>query len=599
MNKRMRSRLLLLFLTALCAPAFLYAEAGTLDTTFDGDGKVVTNLGGFEIARSVAIQPDEKIVIAGSSLNDMLIIRYDENGSLDATFSGDGVETVDFALGDDEAYAVEVDSNGKIVAGGYATDPVTGEDFALARFNSDGTPDLTFNLTGKVTIDFNTPLDRIFDIKIDSSGKIVAAGRACSAGSLNNCNFIVARYNPDGSPDEDFGIDGFFETDFMGDYDEPSALWIHSNGTILLVGGSGVNVGMARYNPDGSPDFAFSGDGKLVTDLGLEIGARAWDVLVYPDGRILVAGQAGSTPEDFVVARFHSDGSLDSNFGASGTGVVRDDFFSGIDAAQSVTLQYDYKIIVSGWAELPGADRTFGLIRYTQNGLLDDSFGDGGKVTTDFMPGAGFSEIAYAVALQHDGKIVAAGRADIDVALARYQGDDLFLALFVDGFEDGILDPEWRYTKPAWLESGGSLLGVPQNKKAEAIAIPAFDGCQQCAVSTRMNSRGGPGNKVWLLAWYENKANMVELLMKEESDRWVLKHRANGKIVSKQKVSSVIEPHVTYTVNLAFDGTQFTLTVDSVVILTMPAAIAPNGSVGFRVKNTTGTFEGLAVPFDK
>ncbi len=297
-----------------------------------------------------------------------------------------------------------------------------------------------------------------------------------------------------------------------------------------------------------------------------------------------------------MVARFHSDGTLDPNFGPDETGVVTTDFFSGRDIAYALTLQLDDKIIVAGLAEIVARERDFGVIRYTQNGLLDDTFGTGGKVTTDFSgPGASV-DFAYDVTLQPNGKIVAAGVADTtDVAVARYDNGLPFIVLFADNFEDGILDPSWTYTKSTWTESGGSLIGTPEKRKAEAEAIPAFGGCGGCTIYTRISSRGGPGNKVWLFAWRENKANTIELLMKEESDTWVLKHRVNGSVIQKAKVKSVIEPHVTYTIFLNFDGTQFTLTVDSEVILVVPATATPNGSVGYRVKDTIGVFEVLLV----
>jgi uncharacterized delta-60 repeat protein len=584
----------ILSVCCLCTPAFLHAD-GELDTDFDTDGRVRTDLGGFEIAEAVAIQADDKIVVAGSDATDMLLIRYNEDGSLDGTFSGDGVQTVDFSLGDDVGRAVAVDFTGKIIVAGHATDIVTGEDFAMARLNANGTLDPTFNGTGLVTTDFGTPLDRAFAMKIQSDGKIVLAGRACPDGTLNSCDFAVARYRADGSLDDDFGIDGLMQTDLLGGYDEANALWIHWNGTILLVGDADSDIGIVRYNPDGSLDFAFSDDGKMVTDLGSPIGGSANDALVYNDGRILIVGGVGPSPGDFAIARFHSDGTLDPNFGPDETGIVSVDFFSGPDSALGLTKQYDDKILISGYAEISPGERDFGIIRFTQNGLLDDTFGTGGKVTTDFSgPGASI-DFPHALTFQSDGKIVVAGRADNDVAIARYDNGLAFEVLFGDSFEDGILDPSWTYTKPTWSESGGSLIGTPEKKKAEAEAIPAFDGCQGCTIYTRMSSRGGPGNKLWLFAWRENKNNTVELIMKEESDTWVLKHRVNGKVKQKAKVMSVIEPHVTYTIFLNFDGSQFTLTVDSEVILVMPATATPNGSVGYRVKDTIGVFEWLFV----
>lgn len=164
--------------------------------------------------------------------------------------------------------------------------------------------------------------------------------------------------------------------------------------------------------------------------------------------------------------------------------------------------------------------------------------------------------------------------------------------LFCDNFNDNILASNWNYVKPGWTENGGSLIGTPTGRKAIAVATPAFGGCQNCTAQTTMKSAGGTGNRVWLLAWHVDKRNVVELLMNEESNKWILKQRVNGAVVAKTKASSQIDPNVFYNVTVSFDGTQFHVTVDGVLLFSLTArAPVPNGTVGFQVKATTGSFD--------
>lgn len=169
--------------------------------------------------------------------------------------------------------------------------------------------------------------------------------------------------------------------------------------------------------------------------------------------------------------------------------------------------------------------------------------------------------------------------------------------IFCDDFEDGVLDPNWTYLKPNWTETAGSLVGVPVKKKAIALATPIFAGCSTCSIQTQIQTAGGVGNKVWLLGWYLSKQDTVELLMKEESDKWVLKQRVGGKVVVKQKGLKAIDPNVFYVALVTFDGTNFQVFIDDLVnpLITMPAVGSPSGTVGFEVKNTTGSFAEISV----
>ncbi|HSP05745.1 MAG TPA: putative Ig domain-containing protein, partial [Acidobacteriota bacterium] len=171
------------------------------------------------------------------------------------------------------------------------------------------------------------------------------------------------------------------------------------------------------------------------------------------------------------------------------------------------------------------------------------------------------------------------------------------VCLFCDDFEDGVLDPTWTYVKPGWSESGGALAGVPAGRKAIAVATPVFSGCSNCTVDAAMQTAGGVGNRVWLLAWYVDKGNTVELMMKEESNRWILKQRVNGPVVAKMKGVLTIDPNVSYDARITFDGAQFQVFIDNTLLITLPKApgTAPFGTVGFETKGTTGTFGSISV----
>jgi choice-of-anchor B domain-containing protein len=169
--------------------------------------------------------------------------------------------------------------------------------------------------------------------------------------------------------------------------------------------------------------------------------------------------------------------------------------------------------------------------------------------------------------------------------------------LFCDDFEDGVLDSNWTYIKEAWSEDGDSLIGTPAGKTAIAIASPAFGGCgSNCTVKTTMSNAGGSNNRAILLAWYVDKKNTVELLMKQETGTWILKQKSNGKVVAKQKALLPINPNQFYDVQLSYDGTQFQVSLDGTVAITMPSAAAvPVGTVGYQVKNTTASFGSINV----
>ena len=238
-------------------------------------------------------------------------------------------------------------------------------------------------------------------------------------------NFTLARYDPDGSLDPSFGTGGMVASEVGGTISRGRALALQPDGKIVVVGytwiGLGLNYwdfGLARYNPDGSLDVTFGTDGVVTTDFVGGFDA-AEEVVLQPDGRIVVVGSAELIPgnfvsRDFAVARYNTNGSLDTTFGNGGKVTSP---LGEIDSASSVVVQPDGKIVAGGGGALT---IDFALVRYNTDGTLDPTFGSGGMVTTDL----GGSDYA-ALALQPDGRIVAAGSASFAPAtwifsLARY-----------------------------------------------------------------------------------------------------------------------------------------------------------------------------------
>jgi uncharacterized delta-60 repeat protein len=399
---------------ALASPA--NAAAGDLDPTFGIGGRVTTNFTSREdVAYPVAFQADGRIVVAGTSaFGKFALARYETDGSLDTSFGRDGKVITDFGPSEDIAYGLVIQSDGKIVAAGtsgYA-------EFALARYETDGSLDMNFGDGGRVTTDFTARSDFAYGLVLQADGKVVAVGDAGCCGPRTR--FALARYDTDGSLDTSFGGDGKVTTDFTPFPDDGLAVAIQGDGKIVAVGGAGFGgpnekFALARYDTDGSLDTSFGGDGKLTTDFTPKPDV-AFSVAIQADGNIVAAGTSHLGPGNprFALARYEPDGSLDTTF--DGNGKLTTDFTRGDDDGYSLAFQADGKIVVAGQA---GSRNTkFALARYETDGSLDPTFGGDGRLTTDFTRRY---DSVYQVVIQADGKIVAAGTAGFaKFALARY-----------------------------------------------------------------------------------------------------------------------------------------------------------------------------------
>lgn len=324
---------------------------GSLDNTFSSDGKTTTDIFDKSIAYEVALQSDGKILVAGrASMNSdnldwFAVARYNTNGSLDNSFNSDGVATIFFGESNDVAYSIAVQADEKIVVAGRSSASITGDDFALARFNTDGSLDNTFSFDGKVTTDFNSGNDMIYSIIIQPDGKILAAGFATNS----TIDFALARYNADGSLDNTFSSDGKVTIDVSPSIDKVSQVMLLPDGKILLTGNSrnatNLDIAIVRLNADGSLDNTFSTDGIIIHNPTLDeeyVDAGALQV----DGKILVSGFSPHYTGRAYVARFNSDGSFDDTF--ANNGILEAPLgYEGAFAA--LALQSDYKIIAAGY----------------------------------------------------------------------------------------------------------------------------------------------------------------------------------------------------------------------------------------------------------
>jgi uncharacterized delta-60 repeat protein len=367
-------------------------------------------------------------VVTGDALGaqgpgDISVARYDSDGSLDPTFGSGGRVTTDFAARSDVGSAITVQPDGKILVAGAASLAATSFDFALVRYNSDGSLDATFGTGGKVTTDFNGGLDAAAAIGLQTDGKIVLAGFA----TAGDPHVALVRYNSNGTLDTTFGAGGKVITDINGTRNFASALAIQSDGRIVAAGStlttpdSFTMFALVRYNGDGSLDSTFGSGGKVTTQVVAGDGEddEIFALAIQPDGRIIAAGQA-KFGMDFGMARYLTSGSIDTSFGSNG--LVTTDFNGNIDRARGMVLQSDGKIVLAGAANLTtGSTGDFGLARYNPSGSLDSTFGAGGKVITDF---GGNVDFARGLVLQADNKIVAAGSttsiSESDFAVARY-----------------------------------------------------------------------------------------------------------------------------------------------------------------------------------
>ena len=362
---------------------------GSPDTSFGTAGvvNVVFDSGGFDTAMDVAVQADGKIVVAGTTStfvvgsDNFALTRFNSNGSLDTTFGTGGHVTTDFFGSTDQVRRMKLQADGKILVVGLAVHPITPVSgstlFAIARYNADGTPDLTFAINGKTTDSPGNSLSVANGLAIQNDGKIVVAGStAASGGDEPDTGFV--RYLGDGqvklpgTRDDSFGpmSNGTLLAPLGAD-DQAVDVVTLGDGTILgavrvnagvTTGGVAFGFGLAHIPASGVPPPRVPQ--PLITFTTESDSPRS--MLEQADGKIVVVGQSaslGANP-DMAIARFDDTGfALDASFGTGGKLTI--DFFGSRDGAEAVVQQADGKLVVGGFAR-SGAGNVFAAARVAQ-----------------------------------------------------------------------------------------------------------------------------------------------------------------------------------------------------------------------------------------
>lgn len=350
-----------------------YNKDGSVDTSFNGTGQLVPHFGSNDWAYNVAVRPNGNLVIGGATGSSGLVASYNADGTPDTSFNGTGYALsyagVNFARG------LALQPNGEVVIAGLRYTSTF--DFALGRYNADGTLDSSFNGTGSVATDLSAGTDFAVAVELQSDGKIVALGQyndAQGAGLLQ-----LARYNPDGSLDADFNETGMLLTGLTAAGFTGGGLAVQPDGRIVVAGigrqaGGADDFAVIRLLPDGSADTTFGDAGMVLTDMGADRADVTSKVVVQPDGKILVVGSTNMSGDwNFALVRYNSDGSLDTTFNGTGK-VVIDIGNHSNDFAYSVDVQPNGKIVVAGASDAHGTS-DFAVARLNADGSLDTDFG--------------------------------------------------------------------------------------------------------------------------------------------------------------------------------------------------------------------------------
>ncbi len=387
----------------------------------------------YDDGKSVAVQTDGKIVVAGYATvgpaAQIALVRYNVDGSLDKSFKLDsgfgesGKVTSEIGGSSDSANSVALQDDGKIVVAGDTLAPGN-NDFAVARYNANGSLDTSFNGTGKATADFSQ-IDYGRSVAVQGDGKIVVAGDAERG---DHRTFAVARFNANGTPDISFNKTGKVTTDFGGGKAEARGVAVQSDGKIVVAGLASTDgtekFALVRYNLDGTLDTSFGGTGKVLTLVGMS-GSNATAMALQGDGKIVVVGYAvnnSGRDRDFALIRYNADGSLDTRFNGSGKVTTAVSDHDG--HCEAVALEKDGKIVAAGWVS-SGDNSDFAVVRFGADGKLDTSFNAAGSVLTavgskppeaeDATPRVSMAVIndpdGYTNVRDYDGKVVAKVKA--------------------------------------------------------------------------------------------------------------------------------------------------------------------------------------------
>ncbi|MBA4015842.1 MAG: hypothetical protein C0483_01505 [Pirellula sp.] len=427
---------------------------GTLDTTFDADGKVTTNISGTDAGAALALQADGKIVVGGSAASgtDLAIARYTSAGALDTTFGTAGKATYSISTGLAESIsAMLLDGSGNIVGVGNSADGTNSGDILVARWDATGLLDKTFNDKGWNAYNFGIGHSRATATLALSDGRILLAGILVESGtSTSSGRAVVWMLRPDGSLDTSFGVGGYYRS--PSGVSSITAVTVQSDGKILFTDSSQNRV--TRLTASGTLDTTFGVSGSLFFS---QLLAASTGIAVLPDDSLLISGQrfnSTTSQYEFAIYRFTASGAVDTTFGGGGLAAI--DVGSGDDFTAAIALQSDGKIIIAGYSTQTTDD--FSVVRLNADGSLDTSFAGTGKL---IIPVSTSTDRVRSILVQNDGKIVLAGQTSGDIALVRL-------------LTDGTLDPTFGsggIVVSAWSTSTDDVTSIRQSADGKLLGV--------------------------------------------------------------------------------------------------------------------------------
>jgi uncharacterized delta-60 repeat protein len=377
---------------------------------------------------AIAIQEDRSLVVAGgliySSLDSSVVVRrYTPDGEADESFGDKGVVTTAVGAAS-AAYGLVLQQDGKIVvAGNTYTNPVT--DWIILRYNNDGTVDSGFGANGQVRISISDGTDQAFSVLQQPDGKLVVGGETWQANG--DIQFAIGRLMPDGSLDQSFGSGGIATLQVgAGPFSGIRRVLLTQSGGIVAVGygyrgNSNFTMGVARLNSEGALDASF-GDGGTVSMPIENTSAYANDAALAGDKIVLAGVSLNRTTEvqNIALMRLEGNGDPDYTFGSGGVQVTALAGYSFSDG-NGVEIQKDGRILLAAKLGNGPNDGSFSVLQYEPSGGLSESFGAQGVTITNFNE----LSVASALAIQGDGKVVLAGFASsgpeiFAAAMARY-----------------------------------------------------------------------------------------------------------------------------------------------------------------------------------
>ncbi len=411
------------------APSIIDGGSVGVDLSFGIDGVVIFDIGGIDnlnfSTHGIAVQPDGRILLAGNGGtlldSDAMVLRLLDDGTPDLSFGTSGIAFVDYGAADlGQGLALQAD--GRILLAISARNSGAPTDSAVARLESDGSLDTSFGTLGISGIDFAYDADASNGVFVGADGKIIFGGQSCCG--TTGWDFVNTQLNSDGSLDTNFGTNGQLVSDVFGADEFGTPIAVLDDGRIYALGSTyasaldSFDFAVLRILPNGTLDPAFGTGGVVTADFASEAD-RSGDLVVYPDGSVLVVGNTGegATSADFAMIRLTRAGTLDTSFGNAGTATFD---IGGNDTLRSALLLPDGRVVAAGSTDRGGSRRLVVMVMQS-NGVPDASVGVDGVIEVDLVPGQ--EGKAWGLALDGAGRVLVFGETNDgsqgDLALVR------------------------------------------------------------------------------------------------------------------------------------------------------------------------------------